>query len=139
MGAVTKTSMFGLVGLMAVVVFVPEARQSFTRMFSNSETIVVPSSTRSSSSSNGTQTDVSLDPATGQELRLITLLGYDAIPAILDPEFLNAEQAQIKFRPDEQVLGLSINGDNRAYSIPMHASHEIVNDLVGGVPVAVTW
>jgi hypothetical protein len=139
MGAAAKVLMFGLVGLMAVVVFVPGVRQSFTRMFSNSETIIVPSSPRSSSGSSPAQTDVSLDPATGQELRLITLLGYDAIPAILDPEFLDAEQAQLEFRPEEQVLGLSINGDNRAYSIPMLSRHEIVNDVVGGVPVAVTW
>ena len=97
--------MFGLVGLLAVVVFVPGVRQSFTRMFSNSETIVVPASTRSSSSSNGTQADVSLDPATGQELRLITLLGYDAIPAILDPEFLNAEQAPNRVSPRRTGFG----------------------------------
>lgn len=139
MGIVVKVLMFGLVGLMAVVIFVPGVRQAFTRMLSNSETIVVPSSPSSSSSVNRAQTDLSLDPATGQELKLITLLGYDAIPAILDPEFLDAEQAQFEFRPDEQVLGLSINGDNRAYSIPMLSRHEIVNDVVGGVPVAVTW
>ncbi len=42
-------------------------------------------------------------------------------------------------RPEELVLGLSINGDHRAYSLPFLSSHEIVNDTVGGVPVAVTW
>ena len=41
--------------------------------------------------------------------------------------------------PDEHVLGLSINGDHRAYSLRMLSSHEIVNDVVGGVPVAATW
>ena len=41
--------------------------------------------------------------------------------------------------PDELVLGLSINGESKAYSIPMLSSHEIVNDVVGGVPLAVTW
>ena len=39
----------------------------------------------------------------------------------------------------EQVLGLSVNGEHRAYPIPMLSRHEIVNDVVGGVPVAVTW
>jgi hypothetical protein len=41
--------------------------------------------------------------------------------------------------PDEQVLALSINGESRAYSVPLLSRHEIVNDVVGGVPVAVTW
>ena len=40
---------------------------------------------------------------------------------------------------DEQVLGLSIDGDSRAYPIKMLSRHEIVNDVVGGKPVAVTW
>ena len=39
----------------------------------------------------------------------------------------------------EQVQGLSVNGDNRAYPIRMLSRHEIVNDVVGGEPVAVTW
>ena len=40
---------------------------------------------------------------------------------------------------DEQVLRLSINGEHRAYPIRMLSRHEIVNDVAGGVPVAVTW
>ena len=40
---------------------------------------------------------------------------------------------------DEKVLGVSINGESRTYSIPMLSRHEIVNDVVGGVPIAVTW
>ena len=52
---------------------------------------------------------------------------------------MTAEQALEQLKPDELVLGLSINGDTRAYSIPMLSAHEIVNDVVGGVPVAITW
>ena len=74
-----------------------------------------------------------------RSLELVTLLGFDAIPAILDPEFVSAEEAEPWMDPSEQVLGLSINGDNRVYSIKMLSRHEIVNDVVGGVPVAVTW
>ena len=72
-------------------------------------------------------------------LTIRTLLGYDAIPAILEPKFVDVVQADEWLDPDGLVLGLSINGDNRAYSIPMLSSHEIVNDTVGGKPVAVTW
>ena len=70
---------------------------------------------------------------------IITVLGYDAIPAILNPEFAAATEAEEWMAPSEQVIGLSVNGDHRAYSIPLLSRHEIVNDTVGGKPVAVTW
>ena len=41
--------------------------------------------------------------------------------------------------PTEQVLGLSIGGEHHAYPISVLSRHEIVNDVVGGQPVAVTW
>jgi hypothetical protein len=40
---------------------------------------------------------------------------------------------------EEQVLGLSINGEHRAYPIKMLSRHEIVNNVVGDEAVAVTW
>ena len=40
---------------------------------------------------------------------------------------------------DALVLGVSINGDSRAYYIPTLSRVEIVNDSVGGQPLAVTW
>ena len=74
-----------------------------------------------------------------QDYEIITLLGFDAIPAILAPEMVGADAADEWMADNEPVVGLSINGDNRAYSIPMLSRHEIVNDVVGGQPVAVTW
>ena len=74
-----------------------------------------------------------------RDLKIVTLLPFDAIPAILEPEFVSAEEADAELEPQSLVLGLSINGDHRAYSIPTLSSHEIVNDTVGGKPVAVTW
>ena len=72
-------------------------------------------------------------------LKIVTLLPKDAIPAIRDPTFLTGEEAEEQMNGDELVLGLSINDDHRAYSIPLLSNHEIVNDVVGGTPVAVTW
>ena len=63
---------------------------------------------------------------------------YSAIPAILDPRFVAGEAAREQYGEKEQVLGVSINGDHRAYSIPHLSFHEVVNDVVGGVPVAIT-
>ena len=73
------------------------------------------------------------------DLEIVTLLGYDAIRAILEPEFVDAEQADEWLEDDALVIGVSINGDSRAYTVPMLSVHEIVNDVVGGEPVAVTW
>ena len=42
-------------------------------------------------------------------------------------------------RPDEMVIGINIKGEKRAYSVPLLSSHEIVNDVVGGSAVSVTW
>ena len=78
------------------------------------------------------------EPTPTREFEIITVIPRDAIRAILEPEFLSVEEA-IYHEPDEPVLGVSINGDNRAYSIPQLSRHEIVNDVVGGVPIAVTW
>ena len=38
-----------------------------------------------------------------------------------------------------RVIGVSINGDHRAYSTAQLSSHEVVNDTVGGLPIVVTW
>ena len=128
MGNFAKVAIFLAVGLMLVTIFMPSFRQLIARTFSNSETITLPGD---EAAATGT--------STGQEFEIITLLGYDGIPAILDPDFVDADIADIWMDPEEQVMGVSINGDNRAYSIPMLSRHEIVNDVVGGEPIAVTW
>ena len=62
----------------------------------------------------------------------------DGIPSIDDPKF--AEISESQFVSDSDiVIGLEINGDSRAYPLFILVWHEIVNDLVGNVPVAVTY
>ena len=63
----------------------------------------------------------------------------DAIPAILDPQFLPADEVPALFRQDEEVIGVAINGEAKAYPIDILSWHEAVNDVVGGVPIVVTW
>lgn len=70
---------------------------------------------------------------------IVTVLPRDAIQAIFEPKLLTADQAREQYAPDEMVLGVEVNGDARAYSIPYLSRHEIVNDTVGGKPIAVTW
>ncbi len=62
----------------------------------------------------------------------------DGIPSIDAPKFIGlAEEKTLS--DTEPVIGLEINGDARAYPLRILTWHEIVNDDVGGVPVAVTY
>ena len=73
------------------------------------------------------------------DLEIVTLLPRDAIPAIDDPQFLTAAEGDDFYDPNELVIGVDFDGDARAYSVPYLSNHEIVNDTVGGVKIAVTW
>lgn len=72
---------------------------------------------------------------------MFTVLPRDAIPAIDDPIFVNVQEAEKFMRPEEQVLGVTDAGGKvaRAYSTWQLNQHEIVNDVVGGTPLAITW
>ena len=74
-----------------------------------------------------------------EEIEIVTLLPHDGIPAIDNPEFLSAEEADSEYESSELVIGLNYDGDARAYSIPYLSRHEIVNDTVGGRKIAITW
>jgi hypothetical protein len=63
----------------------------------------------------------------------------DGIPSIDDPKFISIQEADKYLEDSDLVLGLNINGDVRAYPLQILVWHEIVNDNVGGVPVAVTY
>ena len=63
----------------------------------------------------------------------------DGIPSIDDPKFISVQEANSRLEDSELILGLNINGDIRAYPLQILVWHEIVNDKIGGVPVAVTY
>jgi len=63
----------------------------------------------------------------------------DGIPALDDPEFINVSN-ETRIEPREPVITVEIDGATpRAYPIRYLTWHEIVNDVVGEVPVAVTF
>jgi len=62
----------------------------------------------------------------------------DCIPPIDDPVFVSADQAG-HVRDQDLVMGVVIKGDARAYPQLIMNYHEIVNDTIGGQPVAVTF
>ena len=62
----------------------------------------------------------------------------DGIPALSDPKFRKAA-TETRISGTEPVITVEINGDARAYPVRYLTWHEIANDTVGGVPVAVTF
>jgi Protein of unknown function (DUF3179) len=62
----------------------------------------------------------------------------DGIPAIDHPRFAPSREVDFLER-EEPVVELALWGQVRAYPLQILVWHEIVNDRVGGVPVAVTF
>ena len=63
----------------------------------------------------------------------------DGIPALSDPAFVRASDER-RIKPREPVITVEVgNAPPRAYPLRYLTWHEIVNDTVGGVPVAVTY
>ena len=63
----------------------------------------------------------------------------DGIPPIDAPHFAAAEEADGWLDPREPVIVVSAGEETRAYPLQILTWHEIVNDEVGGVPLAVTF
>lgn len=62
----------------------------------------------------------------------------DGIPAIDKPKFIPAGKADF-LTPEDRVLGLSYNGEIKAYPIAIMNWHEIVNDRFGSHSIAITF
>ncbi len=62
----------------------------------------------------------------------------DCIPSIDDPKYVAADAAS-HVSGDDPVIAIALNGDKRAYPARIMDRHEIVNDTIGGVPIAITW
>lgn len=86
---------------------------------------------------SGWDTDFSLHTVEFSEIR--TVIPRDNIPAIDAPKFVSVDAAAGWLEDVEPVVALDIAGDARAYPLQILTWHEIVNDDVGGVPVAVTF
>ncbi len=63
------------------------------------------------------------------------------MPPILAPRVQTAAVAAKRLKDDELVLGIALDGASRAYPLNMLTgpNREIINDEVGGRPIAATW
>jgi hypothetical protein len=62
----------------------------------------------------------------------------DGIPPIDAPKFVTPESAAAWLAPDEPVLTVSLNGEDRAYPLQILIWHLLVNDPIGSTPVLVS-
>ena len=62
----------------------------------------------------------------------------DGIPAIDRPSFVSVTGVR-NLEPNEPVISVQLGNEARAYPLRIMIWHEIVNDVVGGTPIAVTW
>ncbi|WP_424833089.1 DUF3179 domain-containing protein [Ruegeria sp.] len=62
----------------------------------------------------------------------------DGIPSLDNPTLISASDAEY-LKGDDLVFGVSINGDVRAYPLRIMGWHEMFNEVIGGVPVALAY
>jgi hypothetical protein len=69
------------------------------------------------------------------------LVSLDRPDTIRGAEVLrwNSEHRRKLVVPTDRVAGIVVNGEARAYPLSILNAHEVVNDVVGGVPVAITF
>jgi Protein of unknown function (DUF3179) len=83
-----------------------------------------------------------LQPGVAHEIRLEEIVWggvpKDGIPALTNPKHVAADEADY-LEHDELVFGVEIAGDARAYPLRILDWHEMVNDVVGGVPVTLAY
>ncbi len=83
-----------------------------------------------------------LEPGIKHKIRLEEIawgdVRKDGIPALTNPIHTSPTEAGY-LQNDELVFGVAINGDARAYPLRILDWHEMFNDVVGGVPVALAY
>ncbi|MGE3163819.1 MAG: DUF3179 domain-containing (seleno)protein [Planctomycetota bacterium] len=71
----------------------------------------------------------------------------DGMQSLVDPPIVTQEQLtqlnESKWTkylvPEDKVIGVSLGGESRAYPTRVLTWHEVANDTLGGVPIAVTY
>ena len=64
----------------------------------------------------------------------------DGIPPLENPAHAPADDPLAEYlEDDERVIGVSINGEHRAYPLRIINAHELANDILGGEHLSLTW
>ncbi len=65
------------------------------------------------------------------------LLPRDGIQPIYEPKFTSSDG--VDWPAETQVIGVSADGEAKAYPVSVLDRHEMVNDFLAGDPILVTW
>jgi len=63
----------------------------------------------------------------------------DGIPSIDNPKFVTLEEADQWIGDNELVLAIDYKGVKRVYPLQILVWHEIVNDVIAGDPLLITY
>jgi hypothetical protein len=107
--------------------------------------LVAPLFDRTPGSSQGADFDLS-DTAVPSNL-IVRAMNRDGVRALAAPMMIDADEVDRFNReergkmlvPDDRVIGIEISSDARAYPMRLMRWHEVVNDVVGGEAIAVTY
>ena len=91
--------------------------------------------------------DFDLADTTVPRKYIVRAMNRDGVRALVAPAMVDATEVDRFNReergkmlvPDDRVIGIEISGDARAYPLRLMRWHEVVNDVVGGEPIAVTY
>jgi len=84
-------------------------------------------------SESGTKTVTGGEPFHG----LLEYRAKDAKLALVRPTLVPIDQAPLA--DGVSVVGVAAGGESRAYPLYILKNHQIVNDRVGGMPIAASW
>ena len=65
----------------------------------------------------------------------------DTFPVFHDPKMLTVAEAEKAgaILPRDAVIGIAHGPEARAYPITVMGNHELGNDTIDGIPIAITW
>ncbi len=69
------------------------------------------------------------------------VLPKDSFPVLNNPKFVDVSRAEKKkyVSDNDAVIGIVIDDVAKAYPIKTMGIHELANDTIAGIPIAVTW
>jgi hypothetical protein len=128
-----------LVLLSACATAVPTKTTTVETPFDEIESLAVPTAVQA----DATPAPISDQPTinnrivTDEEYSFPSLIPFDGIRPIYDPQFVSAQDAP--YQDDELVMGVAWGGEAKAYAITVLRHREMVNDELAGIPTLVTW
>lgn len=63
----------------------------------------------------------------------------DSFPVLHQPKMGTVEDGDRVLNTGEWVIGIAWNGKAKAYPVDVMGFHELINDTVGGMPIAICW